>query len=659
MSSLFSGSSIEQCIEKAIKALNVEKGSLKYKVTKNERRFFKKNVEIEILENDKESCQKNEIGNDKKTPIESINNMYVSEKTLNNGAKVENGKIIIKDFEDKNTLITIEPCREVNVTINGEKCDFETPVTSNDKIQYEFIEQKIQRETKINISKNKLQAYLTIRYEFIDEFELVDTQYEKNLKLKVKKIGQKYPPKYTVNELKELLKNKGIRNGILEDKLKEICDNYNVEEILIAQGIPAEDDIQDEVKLYFKDRNESPKYDTKESKIDYRNRYLIYNVAAGDVLAELIPGSEGKDGIDVFGALIKRNAVKRLSLKAGQNCNLNNNKIISNIEGCPSLKGNTVVVNKVYKIEQVDLTSGNIDFVGNVEIDKNVLEGMNVTAGGELYIGNNVERAAVQALGQIVVGGNVLNSTVKSVDDNLEIKNYSNNIVEYRNYIEQLIDSADQLKENNLLGKSRYGEIIKLLIENKFRQVPVLSKKILNYNTSNGIKENKITSFITNKILGLGPLNIKDSQELVDFYDRLNEEFEEVESVEVNVADIYIGYAQGSTIESSGNVYITGKGQYTSTIQSLGDIEFTSDNSVCRGGRLIAGNEIKLKTVGSLAGVSTILKVPKNGKITAEIAYNNTIFCFGEKSVLLEVSSKKLVAYVDKEDEIVVEKFVL
>ncbi|MFR4983360.1 MAG: DUF342 domain-containing protein, partial [Clostridium neonatale] len=492
-----------------------------------------------------------------------------------------------------------------------------------------------------------------------NEFKLVDTQYEKNLKLNVKKIGEKYPAKYTVKELKELLRNRGIRNGILEKELEDICNEYSVKERLVAKGTPAEDDVADQIKLYFKSNNELIDYDTKDSKVDYRNRYLIYNAVVGDVLAEVIPGSQGKDGIDVFGLKIKRKISKKLVLKAGENCTLKNNKVISEVEGRPTIKGNTISVNRVYKIEQVDLKSGNIDFVGNVEIAKNVEEGMKVIAGGEVHIRKNVESAEIESCGKIIVDGNVLGSMVRSGADNVEVKTYTNNIIQYKNCIEKLISSAEQLKDGNLLGKSRYGEIIKLLIENKFKVIPELSKKILNYNVSNSIKESEVTSFIINKMLGLGPLKINDSGELKEFCYVLQDEIDEMEAISVTAADIYIDYAQGAKIESSGSVYITGKGQYTSNILALGNIEFTGNNSVCRGGELIAGNEIKLKTVGSTAGVSTILKVPKNGKITAEVAYSNTLFCFGDRQLLLEISSKDLVAYLDKKNDIVIEKFVL
>ena len=54
MSLKFSATSLEECIEKASSELNISKEALKYRVTKEEKRFFKKKVEIEIL-NDNEN----------------------------------------------------------------------------------------------------------------------------------------------------------------------------------------------------------------------------------------------------------------------------------------------------------------------------------------------------------------------------------------------------------------------------------------------------------------------------------------------------------------------------------------------------------------------------------------------------------------------------
>ena len=169
----------------------------------------------------------------------------------------------------------------------------------------------------------------------------------------------------------------------------------------------------------------------------------------------------------------------------------------------------------------------------------------------------------------------------------------------------------------------------------------------------------KIKSVIKTKLLGLGPLSIKFANDLYDLKEWLEKEIEPLKENLFIPVDVYINYVQDSEIKTTGNVIIEGKGQYTSTITSFGDIIFVKDNAVCRGGELVARGNIKAKTLGSTAGISTILKGTKDSVITADLAYNNTVFYFDERRYVLEVPSKDVKAYLDEKGEIVVEKFVL
>ncbi|WP_160687344.1 flagellar assembly protein A [Clostridium sp. C2-6-12] len=647
----FSATSVDECLEKASSELNISKEALKYRVTKEDKGFFRKKVEIEIIENE------NNL-NKSQTVKEFVEEKEIEETNDVFGAKVEAGKIIVTDSENEDEIITIKTCTGVSLYINDQLTNEVTPVTSKDKIEYKFDEIEPIRSMDISITNDKMEAYINIKSTPIHIYELVDQGYRKNLTLTKKKVGDKYPPKYTKGEINDLLAQKGIRYGILKEEIDEITEKHEVINRLIAKGVPVVDDVPDEIQLLFKESEELHYVDTEE-KVDYRNRFLIANAKVGDVIGKIIHGKPGSDGQDIFGLQLKRKTAKRVAFKVGEGCKIENNTIIATTEGKPAFKANTFVVNKLYKVEEVDLKSGNIDFVGNVEVVGAVGEGMEVNAGNELHIGKNVESAVVRAGGQITIGGNVLNSTVTAGCENVERRQYYDNLVNLKEMIHDLGASAEQVKKNNLLGPRQYGEIVKILIENKFKSLPKLSRNILNYNMSQGVQQSEITTFIINKMLGMGPLKIKEVQELVDFQEMVKEEIEEIENLIVIPADIYIEYAQGTEIEASGSVFITGKGEYTSNIVALNNIEFLKDKAVCRGGTLSAGNEIKLKTVGSSAGVSTILKVPKKGRITAEIAYNNTIFCFGEKQVMLEVSSKNVEAYLDKTGEITIDKFVL
>jgi uncharacterized protein (DUF342 family) len=647
----FSATSVDECLEKASSELNISKEALKYRVTKEEKGFFKKKVEIEIIEN--------EININENETIEEFDGEKELEDTKELfGAKVEAGKIIVTDSENESDIITIKSCPGINLYVNGQLSNQMTPVTSKDKIECTIDEIEPVRSIDISITNDKMEAYVNIKSTPIHIYELEDQGYKKNLTLSKKKRGDKYPPKYTQREINDLLSSKGIRYGIIKEEIDVVSEQYEVVNRLIAKGLPVVDDVADEIQPLFKESEELHYIDTEE-KVDYRNRFLIANAKAGDVIGKIIPGKAGSDGQDIFGVPLKRKTSKKAVFKIGEGCKLENNNIIATTEGKPTFKSNTFIVNKLYKVDQVDLKSGNIDFVGNVEVVGAVEEAMEVKAGNELHIGKNVESAVIRAGGQIAIGGNVLNSTVTAGCENVERRQYYDNLVSLKGIIHELGASAEQVKDNNLLGPRKYGEIVKILIENKFKSLPKLSRSILNYNMSQGIQQSEITTFIINKMLGMGPLKIQELKEMSDFQEIIEEEIEEIENLIVVPADIYLEYTQGSTIEASGSVFITGKGQYTSNIIALNNIEFVNEKAVCRGGTLSAGNEIKLKTVGSSAGVSTVLKVPKKGRITAEIAYNNTVFCFGEKQMMLEVSSKNVEAYLDKAGEITIDKFVL
>lgn len=651
----FSATSVDECLEKASSELNLSKEALKYRVTKEEKGFFRKKVEIEIIENEDK-----EIDSDKIEPVDDFNEEEITDDTKELfGAKVEAGKIIVTDSENESDIITIKSCPGLNLYVNGQISNQITPVTSKDKIEYKFEEIEPIRNIDISITSDRMEAYVNIKSTPIHIYELVNQGYKKNLTLTKKKVEDKYPPKYTQREISDLLASKGVRYGIIKEELENICEEYEVTNRLIAKGVPVVDDVSDQIQLSFNESEELIHYQDTETKVDYRNRFLIANVKVGDVIAKIVPGKVGNDGQDVFGTPLKRKTAKKTVFKVGEGCKLENNNVIATAEGKPAFKSNTFVINKLYKVDQVDLKSGNIDFVGNVEVAGEVGEGMEVKAGSELHVGKNSESAVLRAGGRITIDGNVLNSTVTAGCENVERRQYYDNLVNLKGIMKDLGASAEQVRENNLLGQRSYGEIVKILIENKFKSLPKLSRSILNYNMSQGVQQSEITTFIINKLLGMGPLKIKEVKEIEEFEKIVEEEMEEIENLIVVPADVYLGYAQSATIEASGSVFITGKGQYTSNIVALNNIEFLNEKAVCRGGTLSAGNEIKLKTVGSSAGVTTVLKVPKKGRITADIAYNNTIFCFGERQIMLEVSSKNVEAYLDKTGEITIDKFVL
>lgn len=657
MSLIFSGRSINECLESASKELKINKEEIKYKIIKEKYSLIGKKVEIEVTGNKLKSSDPDTLlENEGQIKIEEVNN----DNKI--GARVENGKIIVteNDKEESSGSITIKPCEGINLYINGKLCNekMNYKVTQHDEIEYKSKKTEAFKNVKVTISRDKLEGYICIQYIPEYTYKLKDKPTYRNLALKAVKVKGNYPQKYTVTEIKEILRQNKITDGILYKNLIEACVKGSNEDVLIAKGIAAVDDRLSEVKILFDLGEKNIIDENSKGNIDYKNIYSISNIQEGQVLAEIIPGKIGYDGKNICGEILKKKLRKNKQIRIGEGCKIEGNKIIATKTGRPSSKNGILSVNNIYKIQDVDMKSGNIYFVGDVHISGNVKEGMKVKSGNSLVIEKNVDVSTITAGGEINIRGSIIRSTVLTGQLDMEKKIYLETLNEYKENIINIINAVNKLNESSN-NTRKISELVKILIENRYKNIPKLSLSIITHNICGDNDENELIDFIRNKMMGLNISKINSLSDLEMLKVLVENEIDFIEDDMIIPADIYVGYCQDSLIKSTGNIIITDKGQYVSKLIALKDINFLREDSVARGGTLSARGNIKLGTVGSPAGVTTRLEVLSNGVITAKIAYSNTIFCFGNRCKSLNTSGKNVKAYMKEDGEIIIEKFVL
>ena len=116
----------------------------------------------------------------------------------------------------------------------------------------------------------------------------------------------------------------------------------------------------------------------------------------------------GVAGKDVYGNELKARPGKPLRLKPGKNIILKDDKIYATTAGQISISSNSVNVFPVFEVKgDLDLNTGNIDFVGNVMIQGNVPSGYEIKAGGDVRITGLVEGATIEARGSIHISGGI------------------------------------------------------------------------------------------------------------------------------------------------------------------------------------------------------------------------------------------------------------
>ncbi|WP_448211015.1 DUF342 domain-containing protein [Colwellia sp. MEBiC06753] len=149
----------------------------------------------------------------------------------------------------------------------------------------------------------------------------------------------------------------------------------------------------------------------EDGSVDMRDLGDIICVDIGDPLAKKLPLTPGIKGYTVTACPLEPQPGEDKPMIAGEGTAIspkNENILISTKVGLPKIIDNGMEVDEVYKIKNVDVSTGHIDFQGSVIIDGDVNEGMRVCASGDITVGGFVESAHLEAGGDITITSGII-----------------------------------------------------------------------------------------------------------------------------------------------------------------------------------------------------------------------------------------------------------
>ena len=209
-----------------------------------------------------------------------------------------------------------------------------------------------------------------------------------------------------------------IVSGIDEFDVREMVEGRIYENCMcIARAIPAKNGANGYVDFkYEKTRVIQPKRD-EFGVANFRELDTIVQIRRGDVIADIIPPTEGEPGINIFGEPIPPEPGKPAKPVLGKNSVITADgaHIIAACDGHIKYGLNCFNVEDTVTIySDLDISVGNIDFFGDVHVKGNVMEGFSVKAGKNLKIDGSVFSSELVAGGNITVNGGIIGSTVNS-----------------------------------------------------------------------------------------------------------------------------------------------------------------------------------------------------------------------------------------------------
>lgn len=214
-------------------------------------------------------------------------------------------------------------------------------------------------------------------------------------------------PKMTVRDVMEALKGKGVIFGIDQEAILDFMEDrcYNTDYIF-AEGRAPSIGHDGRVEYHFNTNPSLKPKRNEDGSVDYHTLNTISTVFEGDLLATLIPEDRGEPGKDVTGRDIPTRGVKPAHFSYGKDIRVSEDglELFSEVTGHVTLSSGKVLVSRVYDVPaDVDNSTGNIDFDGNVHIKGNVRSGFAISARGDVIVDGVVEGAFIQAEGQIIV----------------------------------------------------------------------------------------------------------------------------------------------------------------------------------------------------------------------------------------------------------------
>ena len=255
-----------------------------------------------------------------------------------------------------------------------------------------------------------------------------------------------YPPSnggelLTREEILNDLKHQNINFGIEQDAIEEFFKSRQYcTDIVIATGRAPRQGTDAVIEYYFNTDLKVRPTLNNDGSVDFFNLNTLNHCKAGDIVARLFKEDTGESGINIMGNPIKSRDVKRSNLQFSKNIALSDDRTIltAMVDGHVCLVEGKVFVSNVYQVENVDNSTGNIEYSGGVVVSGNVCSNFSVKAEGNVEVRGVVEGAYIEAGGDIIIarGMNGMGRGTLKAGGNIISKFLENATVEAGGYVE-------------------------------------------------------------------------------------------------------------------------------------------------------------------------------------------------------------------------------
>jgi uncharacterized protein (DUF342 family) len=214
----------------------------------------------------------------------------------------------------------------------------------------------------------------------------------------------------TYDEVIDACRKENIKTEIDENLVREQLLEANPQEITISKGNKPKEGKDGYIEYKF-DMSAKPQFiaDPKDGKsIDYKNSMQVTLVNVGDVLATVVPPTNGEAGEDVNGLPIESKPGANARYFLGEGVEEKDGNIVVTASGTPSVQDDVIMIRRSYVLQgDVNLSTGNISFPGTVIVHGNVTDGFEIISEENVVVNGLISGAKIKAKGYVKCAGGI------------------------------------------------------------------------------------------------------------------------------------------------------------------------------------------------------------------------------------------------------------
>jgi uncharacterized protein (DUF342 family) len=552
---------------------------------------------------------------------------------------VKGGQIYSKNAPDQYPIVC--PTKTVKLFVNDVQFEDKVVINEGDITRIEIEDEMKESDWEIKISDDKMKATMNVKVPGTRIYRKIkDHQPDTYILLEAEE--RKEPVPIDQSFVLEELRNLGVTFGMNYNELAVACHSDVKGAFIIAKGVEPtpgqhghfQSTTEVDIKKGFKERLDGT--------VDYKETQEFPSVEQGEILGNILPPIAGKPGRSITGEPVLPPEVFPATLQIGKGAVIvEETKVIATDSGHPEIKikGKITKISVISKLiinKDITLETGNVHYIGEVEIHGSVQDGMVVDAQGNVSIRQNVNRSKVYAGKSIVIKQNIISGEVTAGKNSFLLMEVTQILEEVLGNLKKMVLAIEQLSMVSAFKVSSFtrtglGPLIKILCDGKFKNLsPLIMSFINKVNQSKELFNEEwvdLTGRLYKGFILIQTSNLQSVDEITNLINKASDLYQSCQiKEEEEPSFIQAGFTQNSQLQSSGDIFIVGKGCYNSILHAGGFIRIEGH---VRSGEIHGNKGVFIEEAASPGSIPTKIKVPRDQMIEIRKAREDTVIQIG------------------------------